>query len=148
MGKIISIANHKGGVGKTTSAINIGFGLAKLGKKVLLIDMDPQANMSQSLGIYECSDNIYMAFRNKKTPVPQKIEEGVYLIPSTIDLAGAEIEFAAEIVNHYILRSLLKNLKDNYDYILIDCPPSLGLLTINSFSTSDDIYSADRKSVV
>ena len=140
MGKIISIANHKGGVGKTTTAINMGFGLSKLGKKVLLVDMDPQANLSQSLGIFEPENNIYLALRGDKNLSPQPIDESIDIIPSTISLAGAEVEFASEIGSQNMLRTLLADVKDSYDYIIIDCPPSLGLLTINSFTASDEVY--------
>lgn len=142
MGKVISIANHKGGVGKTTTTINMGFGLAKLGKKVLLIDMDPQANLSQSLGLYEPDNNIYLALRGDKELSPIRIEGEVDVIPSTISLAGAEVEFASEIGSQNILRGLLSKVKDQYDYIILDCPPSLGLLTINSFTASDEVFIA------
>lgn len=139
MGKVISISNHKGGVGKTTSSINIGAGLVKLKKKVLLIDLDPQANLSQSLGVLEPELNIYGALRGDYELQPIEIIEGLYLVPSTLDLSGAEVEMSGEPGREYILKELIDPIKDNYDFIIIDSPPSLGLLTINSFTASDEI---------
>jgi chromosome partitioning protein len=140
MSKVISISNHKGGVGKTTSAINIGAGLNKLGKKVLLIDLDPQANLSQSLGLIEQDRNIYGAIRGEYKLEPISILKGLDIIPSTLDLSGAEIELSGEAGREYILKELIDSLRGSYDYIIIDSPPSLGLLTINSFTASDLIY--------
>jgi len=139
MSKIISISNHKGGVGKTTSAINIGAGLNKLKKKVLLIDLDPQANLSQSLGVIEPERTIYGAIRGEYSLQPIEILKGLDLIPSTLDLSGAEVEMSGEAGREYILKELIEPLKASYDFILIDSPPSLGLLTINSFTASDSI---------
>ena len=144
MSKVIAITNHKGGVGKTTSTINIGAGLNSLGKKVLLIDLDPQANLSQSLGIGEQGNNIYHYLRgitvNYKKPVePVEILKGLDAIPSTLDLSGAEIELSGEAGREYILRELIEPIRGAYDYILIDSPPSLGLLTINALTASDEI---------
>ena len=144
MSKVISISNHKGGVGKTTSAINIGAGLNMLGKKVLLIDLDPQANLSQSLGLIDQELNIYKYLKgvssNYKIPIaPIQVVNGLDIIPSTLDLSGAEIEMSGEAGREYILRELIEPIKGNYDYILIDSPPSLGLLTINAFTASDEI---------
>lgn len=140
MSKVISISNHKGGVGKTTSAINIGAGLNKLGKKVLLIDLDPQANLSQSLGLIDQDRNIYGAIRGEYKLEPISILKGLDIIPSTLDLSGAEIELSGEAGREYILRELIDPLRGSYDYIIIDSPPSLGLLTINSFTASDQIF--------
>jgi len=139
MSKLIAISNHKGGVGKTTSAINIGAGLNKLGKTVLLIDLDPQANLSQSLGIIEQERNIYGSLRGEYKLEPIRILKGLDLIPSTLDLSGAEVELSGEAGREYILRELIEPLRSSYDYILIDSPPSLGLLTINAFTASDEI---------
>lgn len=139
MSKIISISNHKGGVGKTTSALNIGAGLNKLGKKVLLIDLDPQANLSQSLGIIEHEKNIYGAIRGEYKLQPINIIKGLDLIPSTLDLSGAEVELSGEAGREYILKELIDPIKKQYDYVIIDSPPSLGLLTINSFTASDEV---------
>ena len=140
MSKVISISNHKGGVGKTTSAINIGAGLNKLGKKVLLIDLDPQANLSQSLGLIEPERNIYGSLRGEYKLEPLGILKGLDIIGSTLDLSGAEVEMSGEAGREYILRELIEPIRNNYDYILIDSPPSLGLLTINSFTASDEIF--------
>ena len=139
MSKVISISNHKGGVGKTTSALNIGAGLNKLGKKVLLIDLDPQANLSQSLGLIDQDKNIYGAIRGEYKLQHIQVLKGLDVIPSTLDLSGAEIELSGEAGREYILRELIAPIKKSYDYIIIDSPPSLGLLTINSFTASDEI---------
>ncbi len=140
MSKVISISNHKGGVGKTTSVINIGFGLNKLGKKILLIDLDPQANLSQSLGIIEPGKTIYGDLRGEYSLQPIEIVKGLDIIPSTLDLSGAEVEMSGEAGREYILKELIEPIRASYDYILIDNPPSLGLLTINSFTASDEVF--------
>lgn len=144
MSKVITISNHKGGVGKTTSTINIGAGLTSLGKKVLLIDLDPQANLSQSLGIGPQEENIYTLLKrtasgSKVAPSPVAIVKGLDVIPSTLDLSGAEIELSSEAGREYILRELIEPLKSSYNYILIDSPPSLGLLTINALTASNEV---------
>ena len=145
MSKVICISNHKGGVGKTTSTINIGFGLNMLGKKVLLIDLDPQANLSQSLGLMDQGKNIYQYLRgvteSYKDPIePIQIVIGLDVIPSTLDLSGAEVEMSGEAGREYILREFIEPLRASYDYILIDSPPSLGLLTINGLTASDMVF--------
>jgi len=144
MTKVITISNHKGGVGKTTSAINIGAGLNRLGKKILLIDLDPQANLSQSLGMLnEQQFTIYDALRGMPYEgiehhiIP--IRKGLELIPSTLDLSGAEVEMSGEAGREYLLREVIEPLRASYDYIIIDSPPSLGLLTINSLTASDEV---------
>jgi chromosome partitioning protein len=139
MGKVLSISNHKGGVGKTTSAINIGAGLNKLGKKVLLIDLDPQANLSQSLGLTNQEKTIYGALKGDYKLEPVMVLKGLDVIPSTLDLSGAEIELSSEPGREYILKELIEDIRSDYDYIIIDSPPSLGLLTINSFTAADEI---------
>lgn len=139
MNKIISISNHKGGVGKTTSAVNIAAGLNKLNKKVLLIDLDPQANLSQSLGITEPGKTIYGSIKGYYKLEPIKILKGLDLIPSDLDLAGAEIEMCSEVGREYILKELLQPIRSEYDFIIIDTAPSLGLLTINALTASDNI---------
>lgn len=137
--KTISIMNHKGGTGKTTSSINIGAGLAKKGLKVLLLDIDSQANLTEGLGIADPEESVYDSIReNKKLPV-LNISENLDLVPSSIDLLGAEMEIVSKIGREQILNKLLKPLKQNYDYILIDCPPSVGLLTVNAMVASDTI---------
>ena len=138
MSKIISITNHKGGVGKTTSAINIGAGLSKLGKKILLVDLDPQANMSISLGITETEKNIYGALKGDYKPELISVDS-LSIIPSNLDLSGAEIELSSETGREYLLKELLEPLRKDFDYILIDTPPSLGLLTLNSLTASQSL---------
>jgi chromosome partitioning protein len=139
MVKVLSISNHKGGVGKTTSAINIGAGLNLLGKKVLLIDLDPQANLSQSLGLFDQQRTIYGALKGDYKLEPISVLKGLDVIPSTLDLSGAEIELSSEPGREYILRELIDDVRSSYDYIIIDSPPSLGLLSINSFTAADEI---------
>jgi chromosome partitioning protein len=139
MSRIISISNHKGGVGKTTSAINLGAALQRLGEKVLLIDLDPQANLSQSLGITNPERTIYEALKGEQPLEPIEILKGLEVIPSTLDLSGAEIELSSEAGREYILSEILEPLRSSYTYIIIDSPPSLGLLTINAFSASDEV---------
>jgi chromosome partitioning protein len=140
MSKVISISNHKGGVGKTTSAINLGAGLSRLGKRVLLIDLDPQANLSQSLGLVDQERTIYGALRGEYKLQPIEVIAGLDLIPSTLDLSGAEIEMSGEAGREYILKELVDPIRGSYDYVLIDSPPSLGLLTINAFTASDRVF--------
>ncbi len=135
----IAISNHKGGVGKTTTTVNLGAGLALEGKSVLLIDLDPQANLTQSYGISKPDSTIYEALKGEMGAVPINLNKNLDLIPSTLDLAGAEMELNAEAGREYLLDEIIAPLKEKYDYILIDCPPSLGLLTINAFTTSDEV---------
>jgi chromosome partitioning protein len=137
MSKVISISNHKGGVGKTTSVVNIGAGLNKLGRKVLLIDLDPQANLSQSLGITNPEYTIYGSLRGEYKLQPLEVLDNLFIIPSTLDLSGAEIEMSGEAGREYILKELVDPIRSSYDYILIDTPPSLGLLTLNAFVCSE-----------
>jgi len=139
MTKIISLSNHKGGVGKTTSTINIGAALNQLKQKVLIIDLDPQANLSLSLGIVKADNNIYGALRDEYEIKPIQMLKGFDLIPATIDLANVEIELSTKPAREYFLKEIIDKIKDSYDYILIDCPPSLGLLTLNAFTASDEI---------
>ena len=139
MSKTITLSNHKGGVGKTTSVINLGAGLVSLGKKVLLVDLDPQANLSQSLGYRDQELTIYGALKGEQEVKPIEVLPGLELIPSTLDLAGAEIELSAEAGREFILKELLEPLRSSYDYIIIDSPPSLGLLTINAFTASNEV---------
>lgn len=140
MGKVISLLNHKGGVGKTTSVINIGAGLAQLGRKVLLVDLDPQANLTVSLGIPRQPVTIYECMRGESELEPFHLKENVDVIISTLDLSGAELELINEAGREYILRELFEPVKEDYDYIIIDCPPSLGLLTLNALAASDYVF--------
>ena len=139
MSKVISLLNHKGGVGKTTSTISIGAALVKLGKRVLLLDLDPQANLTLSLGISRQKHTIYEALRGEGELAPVNIKENLDVIPSTLDLSGAEMELINEAGREFILRELFEPLQTEYDYILIDCPPSLGLLTLNALTSSDHV---------
>ena len=139
MARIITLSNHKGGVGKTTSAINIGAGLNKLKKRVLLIDLDPQANLSQSLGVMDPKFTIYGALRGFYKLEPIRILKNFDIVPSSIDLSGAELEMIGEPGREYILRQTIEPVKANYDFIIIDSPPSLGLLTLNCLTASDEV---------
>ncbi len=140
MGIIISLLNHKGGVGKTTSAINIGAGLVELGKKVLLIDLDPQANLTVALGVPRQRTTIYEAIRGESELHPYTVKPNLDVVMSTLDLSGAEMELINEAGREFILRELFEPVKEDYDYIIIDCPPSLGLLTLNALTSSDYVY--------
>lgn len=138
MTKIIAFINHKGGVAKTTSCTNIGAALKLSKKKVLLVDLDPQANLTSNLGLSKKEDkNIYRALRGEY-PLPViALKNGLHIVPSTLDLLAAEIELNSEAGREILLKQLLTPVKANYDYILIDCPPSLGLLTLNALSTAN-----------
>lgn len=142
MSKIIAFSNHKGGVGKTTSVINIGAALNKQGYRALLIDMDAQANLSHSLGIVEPVKNTYGVMRGlyELSESIIKVKDGLDVLPSILDLSGAEIELSSETGREYILKDALEPVINNYDFILIDCPPSLSLLTINALTVADEIY--------
>jgi chromosome partitioning protein len=144
MGKTIAIANQKGGVGKTTSSVNLGASLATLGKKVLLIDIDPQGNTTSGIGINKADVEycIYDVLINDISPSDSVLStevEGLSIIPATIQLAGAEIELVPTISREIRLKKAIQIIKEQYDYILIDCPPSLGILTINSLTAADSV---------
>ncbi|RDW15243.1 sporulation initiation inhibitor Soj [Oceanobacillus arenosus] len=144
MGKIMSIANQKGGVGKTTSSVNISACLAYLGKKVLLVDTDPQGNATSGVGINKadvsnCVYNVLVEDLPAEEVVISTELDNLDIIPATIQLAGAEIELVPIISREIRLKRALDSLKDSYDYIIIDCPPSLGLLTLNALTASDTV---------
>lgn len=142
MGKIISFSNQKGGVGKTTTCVNMAAYLSRAGKKVLLIDLDPQGNATTGLGFSKGSlkksvYNVVIEGEEVKDNVLETELEGLYILPSNIDLAGAEVDLVYKKNRDRVLKTALEKVKGAYDYILIDCPPSLGLLTINALSAAD-----------
>ncbi|MFS8652119.1 MAG: AAA family ATPase [Caldibacillus sp.] len=144
MSKIISIANQKGGVGKTTTAVNLSACLAYIGKRVLLIDIDPQGNATSGVGIEKadvehCIYNVLIDEIDIEQVILPTQVENLEVIPATIQLAGAEVELVSLISRELRLKKSLESVKDRYDYILIDCPPSLGLLTLNSLTASDTV---------
>jgi len=140
MGMIISLLNHKGGVGKTTSAINIGAGLVEMGKKVLLVDLDAQANLTLSLGIPRQKATIYENIKGEAELAPYTVKPGMDVITSSLDLSGAEMEMINEAGREYILRELFEPVTERYDFVIIDCPPSLGLLTLNALTCSRLVF--------
>ena len=143
MGKVISIANQKGGVGKTTTAVNLSTILAKKGKKVLMIDTDPQGNATSGLGISkDVNFSVYDVIINDveiENTVQTTMVKNLDVCPSNINLAGAEVELVSMMSREYRLKEKIDNQKDKYDYIIIDCPPSLGLITLNAFTASDSV---------
>ncbi len=143
MGKIISVANQKGGVGKTTTTVNLGTILAKRGKKVLLIDADPQGNATSGLGVEkEVEFSTYDILVNEteiKDAIQDTMIKSLKICPSNISLAGAEVELVSMMSREQRLKEKLEGIKEQFDYILIDCPPSLGLITLNSFTASDSV---------
>ena len=144
MGRVIAVANQKGGVGKTTTAINLSACLAEKGQKVLAIDMDPQGNMSSGLGLDKDSIDrtvydIIIGESNVEEVLQKELLENVDILPANIDLSAAEIELIGIDDKEYIIRNAIGAIKDQYDFIIIDCPPSLSMLTINAMTTADSV---------
>lgn len=144
MSKIIALANQKGGVGKTTSSVNLSSSLAFLGKKVLLVDIDPQGNASSGVGVNKgevenCIYNVLVDDVELKDVLLHTELDNLDVIPATIQLAGAEVELVPAISREIRLKKAINTVKDNYDYIIIDCPPSLGLLTLNALTAADAV---------
>ena len=141
MGKVISLANQKGGVGKTTTTVNLGTILAKKGKKVLLIDADPQGNATSGLGVEKDVELSLYDVLVGETQIEETIQntmiKNLKVCPSNINLAGAEVELVSMMSREQRLKEKLEEIKDKFDYVLIDCPPSLGLITLNAFTASN-----------
>lgn len=144
VGRIISVANQKGGVGKTTTAVNLSACLAQVGKRVLLVDIDPQGNASSGLGVdrRKVEVSAYDILLEDVSPLEAMVAtpiSGLFVVPATIDLAGAEIELVPRISRENRLKRALHSVRNEFEFIIIDCPPSLGLLTLNALTASDSI---------
>ena len=144
MGRIIAIANQKGGVGKTTTSINLSSCLADLGKKVLLVDIDPQGNATSGVGIIKqnLENTVYELFLDECTIsecLTKSVVDNLNVLPSNVNLSGAEIDLIGVENREYILKNVLDQIKDLYDYIIIDCPPSLNILTVNAMTVADSV---------
>lgn len=143
LGKIVSVANQKGGVGKTTTTVNLSTILAKRGKKVLLIDTDPQGNATSGLGIEKESDlstyDLLITDVAAEDIIQETAIKNLYITPSNMNLAGAEVQLVSMMSREQRMKEKLDSIKDKFDYILIDCPPSLGLITLNAFTASDSV---------
>ena len=144
MGRVIAIANQKGGVGKTTTSINLSSCLADLGKKVLLVDIDPQGNATSGVGIIKqnLENTVYELFLDECTIsecLTKSVVDNLNVLPSNVNLSGAEIDLIGVENREYILKNVLDQIKDLYDYIIIDCPPSLNILTVNAMTAADSV---------
>jgi chromosome partitioning protein len=144
LGRIVAVTNQKGGVGKTTTSVNLGACLAYIGKKVLLVDIDPQGNATSGVGVekgdvQQCIYDVLVDDVDVKDTIKQSKVENLSIVPATISLAGAEIELVPTISREVRLKKALEKVKDEFDFIIIDCPPSLGLLTINALTASDAV---------
>ena len=143
MGRVIAVANQKGGVGKTTTAVNLSTSLAKKNKKVILIDGDPQGNATSGLGVEKDPENsLYDVLVNEvdiKATLQDTCVKTLKVCPSNMDLAGAEVELVSQMSREFRMKEKIDPIKEEYDYIIIDCPPSLGLITLNSFTAADSV---------
>ena len=144
MGRVIAITNQKGGVGKTTTAVNLSTALAILGKKILLVDIDPQGNATSGLGVNkgDLESSVYDVFTRKQdltTVITSTEQENLFVAPSNTDLVGVEIELTNAIGREQILKNQIQSVRSEYDYIFIDCPPSLGILTVNAMVAADSL---------
>ncbi|KTR55288.1 chromosome partitioning protein [Rothia kristinae] len=143
--RVIAMVNQKGGVGKTTSTINLGAALAELGRRVLMVDFDPQGALSAGFGVnpHELDTTVYTVMMDRKTDVREAIRATEFpnmdLLPANIDLSAAEVQLVNEVAREQVLSSALKKVKDDYDVVLIDCQPSLGLLTVNALTAADGV---------
>jgi len=144
MGKIIAVTNQKGGVGKTTSSINLSVALSRLRKKVLLIDTDPQGNATSGLGIEKkelenCVYDVLLNNKKIKEVAVETVHKNLFLVPASIKLAGAEIELVNQMSREAKLKKAIDEIQDDYDYVIIDCPPSLGLLVVNAMTAAKNL---------
>ena len=144
MGKVIAITNQKGGVGKTTTSVNLSACLADAGKKVLMIDLDPQGNATSGLGIDKeelenCIHDVIIDGLDIKAIIQPTMLKNLFVAPAPIQLAGAEVELVSIVSRETMLKKALASIRDEYDFIIIDCPPSLGLLTLNAFTAADSV---------